>query len=272
MTVRWLELADGVFARRHAELDLTVGVVLGGERVLVVDTRGDERQGAELAAAVRELTPLPVVVALTHAHFDHCFGTRALGEPVAVYAQRGCADALRASADAQRTEWSSYYRERGDEATARALESARIVLPDHPVGRRTELDLGGRPVQLRHPGPGHTDHDLAVWVPDAEVMFAGDLVEQGAPPDFTDADPLRWPASVRRLLEPGPGVVVPGHGAPVSASFVETQMAELEAVSKICSGIVSGTLTCSDALRRSPYPEYVTRMALARAIIGQGPG
>ncbi|MET0188720.1 MAG: MBL fold metallo-hydrolase, partial [Pseudonocardia sediminis] len=80
---RWVGLADGVLARRHDELDLTTGLVLGTDRALVIDTRGDSRQGAELAAAVRAVTGLPVTVVLTHAHFDHCFGTAAFG-PVPV--------------------------------------------------------------------------------------------------------------------------------------------------------------------------------------------
>ena len=65
-------------------------------RLVFLDTRGDTAQGAELATAVRAVTALPAVVALTHAHFDHCFGTAAFpGAPV--YAQAGCAGALLAT-------------------------------------------------------------------------------------------------------------------------------------------------------------------------------
>ncbi|GAA0939763.1 hypothetical protein [Virgisporangium aurantiacum] len=55
---RWIEAADGVLVRRYQELDLSVGLVVGGESCLVVDTGGDAGQGAE-PAAVREVTPLP---------------------------------------------------------------------------------------------------------------------------------------------------------------------------------------------------------------------
>ena len=170
---RWLELADGVLARRHHELDLTTGLVLGTSAALVIDTRGDTAQGAELATAVRAVTALPAVVALTHAHFDHCFGTAAFpGAPV--YAQAGCAGALLATAAAQRAHWTRHYRDAGSTgssgasgssatATADALAATVPVLPDHPVCARPAsvhpLDLGGRVVQLVHPGPGHTGHD-----------------------------------------------------------------------------------------------------------------
>ena len=44
MTARWVELADGVLVRRYAELDLSVGLVIGDSSALVVDTRSDPGQ------------------------------------------------------------------------------------------------------------------------------------------------------------------------------------------------------------------------------------
>ena len=208
-----------MLARRHAELDLTTGLVLGAERALVVDTRGDARQGAELAEAVRAVTALPLTVVVTHAHFDHCFGTAAF-LPCPVYAHPRCRAALVATAGAQRAEWATYYRDRGDPGTAAALAATDPPLPDHRVDREVPLDLGGRTVLLQHPGRGHTDHDVVVHVPDAAVVFAGDLVEQGAPPDLGDAVVADWPATLDALLALRPAVVVPGHGDPVDPAFV----------------------------------------------------
>ena len=91
---RWIEVGDGVLARRHTELDLTTGLVLGAERALVVDTRGDDQQGAELAEAIRAVTALPLTVVITHAHFDHCFGTAAF-LPCPVYVATAGFDPLR---------------------------------------------------------------------------------------------------------------------------------------------------------------------------------
>ncbi|MBW0117481.1 MBL fold metallo-hydrolase [Pseudonocardia abyssalis] len=219
MDGRWVEVGDGVFARRYRELDLTVGLVLGGERALVVDTRGDARQGVEWAAAVRALIALPLVVAITHAHFDHCFGTAAF-RPCPVFAHPACRAAIVATAAAQRAEWSAYYRDRGDDDTAAALACTDPPLPD--AAAPTVLDLGGRTVALAHPGRGHTDHDLVVHVDD--VVFAGDLVEQGAPPSVgPDSVAAEWPGTLDALLALRPRVVVPGHGDPVDAAFVAEQ-------------------------------------------------
>lgn len=263
----WVEVGDGVLARRYTELDLTVGLVVGGERALVVDTRGDRAQGAELLAAVRAVTALPIIVVYTHAHFDHCFGTSAFVRTgkIPVYAHPACAAALADGAEAQRAEWTAYYRDRGDLTTAAELAASPVVAPSALVSGEATLELGGRTVVLSHPGRAHTDHDLAVRVPDAAVSFVGDLMEQGGPPDFTDAHPLAWPDAIARLRAAAPATVVPGHGDPVGREFVATQHEELVTVAGLCRTVLDGGSDERDALRHSPYPEATTRTALNRA-------
>ncbi len=248
---RWIEVGDGVLARRYTELDLTVGLVLGRLRALVVDTRGDERQGAELAAAIRTVTPLPLVVAITHAHFDHCFGTGAFPS-APVHALPRCREVLAATAAEQRAEWSAAYRAKGDHPTADALAATVPPLPDAPAP--ASLDLGGRAVPLRHLGPGHTAHDLVVHVPDAAVAFAGDLVEQGAPPALGDADVPGWPGTLTALLALGARTIVPGHGDPVDTAFVAEQRDRLADVAALHREVAEGRTTAAEAEHRSPYP------------------
>lgn len=259
----WIEFADGVLVRRHAELDLSVGLVLGSEQALVVDTRGDTTQGGELAGAVRQVTSLPWQVVLTHAHFDHCFGTAAF-LPATIRAHERCAPHLRRTAAAQRAEWTAHYRAEGRYETAEALAATEPVLPDHEVHDKTALALGDRTVELIHPGLGHTDHDLVVHVPDAAVVFAGDLVEHGAPPAFEDSQPLEWPATLDALLRLRPLTVVPGHGDPVSCEFVLRQRDELAVLAELCRAVATGSLAAAEALHRSPYPAETTRTALGR--------
>ncbi|WP_435157559.1 MBL fold metallo-hydrolase [Amycolatopsis sacchari] len=229
---RWLELADGVLARRYEHLDQTLGLVVGRERCLVVDTSGDEVRGAEFAAAIREITALPWLVVLTHAHFDHHFGTRAF-LPCRVWAHERCRPAM----GADRAEWATKFRQEGSGELAARLEEAELVPPTDTLATEVALDLGGRRVTLLHPGRGHTDHDVAVHVPDAAVLFAGDLVEQGAPPSIgPDSHAAEWPHALDRLLALRPGTIVPGHGDPVDAAFVRRQRDELSRSSARPSG------------------------------------
>ncbi|MGH3672025.1 MAG: MBL fold metallo-hydrolase [Pseudonocardiaceae bacterium] len=256
----WVEVGEGVLVRRYAELDLTVGLVIGNHGCLVVDTRSNPAQGAELHAAIRGLTSLPCTVVLTHAHFDHCLGTAAF-LPAAVWAHPRCRDDLARGGAAQHGEALAWSRAQGV-----TLDPVLVspVVPDHLVARSVAVDLGDRQVFLVHPGRGHTDHDVAVWCPDAEVLFAGDLVEQGADPDFTDAYPLDWPTAVGELLRLGPRVVIPGHGEPVDATFVTAQRDALVTLAGLCHTVLAGAHTVMDALTASPFTRSTTRTALAR--------
>lgn len=228
---RWVEVADRTYARRYTELDQTLGLVVGDERCLVIDTGSDEAFGAEFAAAVREVTDLPWTVVITHAHFDHFFGTAAF-LPCPVWAHTRCRDVLVESAEQIRGAWAERYRREGEDDLALLLEAAQLVLPTEVFTHRTELDLGGRAAVLLHPGPAHTDHDVAVHVRDTNVLFAGDLVEQGAPPSIgSDAHPATWPDALDLLLQLGPDTIVPGHGDPVDAAFVSRQRDELRELS-----------------------------------------
>jgi glyoxylase-like metal-dependent hydrolase (beta-lactamase superfamily II) len=263
MSGRWVEVGDGVLVRRYTELDQSIGLVVGDDACLVVDTRGDLGQGAELAAAVREVTGLPWTVVLTHSHWDHCFGTASF-LPADVWAQERCHADLLATGIEQRDTVVRMYRDLGRPEVADAVAAVEPVLPSRLVRERAELSVGGRAVVLAYFGPGHTDNDIVVQVPDAGVVFAGDLVEQGAPPAFGDAVPAAWPTAVDGILGLAPTVVVPGHGEPVNASFVTGQRAELALIAELCGDVVNDRCGLSDAELRSPYPADVLRTAVER--------
>ncbi|WP_026421260.1 MBL fold metallo-hydrolase [Actinokineospora inagensis] len=262
--MRWIELADRVFARRYPELDQTLGLVVGDDRCLVVDTGTDEHHGTDWAKRVREITDLPWTVVITHAHWDHFLGTTAF-HGADVWAHPRCAAGIAAGAREQVLTWAGKYRDDDKDLLAERLLAARVVLPTHEVADRVELDLGGRVVTLLHPGHGHTDNDIVVHVPDTAVVFAGDTVEQGAPPSIgKDGFPLDWPSALDTILELAPHKVVPGHGEPVDAGFVRTQRSELATIASLYDGVRSGSMSVEEALLQSPYPADATRPALER--------
>jgi glyoxylase-like metal-dependent hydrolase (beta-lactamase superfamily II) len=265
--VKWLELADGVYARRYEELDLTVGLVIGSERCLVVDVRGDVEQGAELAAAVREITPLPWSVVYTHAHFDHSYGTTPF-LPCDVWAHEGCLTEMAEYGEGSRLKWIEHYRAENRPEMVEALERTVLTLPTHPVTGTAEVDLGGRTAVLRFLGRAHTDHDLFVHIPDASVVFAGDTVENAdagfSAFSFNDGTFLtEWPGVMDAILALEPRVVVAGHGDPVDAEFIKRHRDGLRELIGLKAKIAAGDLTTDEAVVRSSYPDDVTRAALA---------
>ena len=265
MNGRWIEIADGVLVRRYAELDQTLGLVVGAEHCLVVDTGRDEVHGAEMAAAVREVTPWKWTALITHSHWDHFFGTASF-MPCSVWAHERCRSVLADSAEDMRARGLRYYASVGRPDLAAHLETARTILPTDVLTSDVRLDLGGRSVVLAHPGRGHTGNDVVAHVPDAGVVFAGDLVEQGAPPVIgDDAYPLEWPATLDAVLALGPAVVVPGHGEPVDHEYARRQRDELAVVAELVRAVAAGQVSVDDAKGRSPYPDDATMPALMRA-------
>jgi glyoxylase-like metal-dependent hydrolase (beta-lactamase superfamily II) len=263
-TAQCREVGDRVLVRRHRAFDLNVGLVLGDGACLVVDTHCSEADGRELAEAVRRVTPAPWVVVDTHAHFDHCFGNAAF-RPAPIWGHRRCAENLRVYGDVQRRLVAADLRGHGRPEVADQLEATRIDPPDELVDDVASLTVGGRPVHLRHLGRGHTDHDLVLVVPDAAVLFAGDLVEQGSPPAFEDAFPLDWPGTLDALVALVEGAVVPGHGDVVDRDYVLAQRADIARVADLARTAYADGRPAEAVLAEMPFPEAAARPAAERA-------
>ena len=257
-----------MFARRYAELDLTVGLVVGDGACLVVDTRGDEAQGAEFAAAIREITDAPWTVVLTHAHFDHVLGTSAF-RPAPVWAHERAAKLLVPDADLGRAEFVREYERAGRAEDAARLAAARVVGPDRTIADGATLDIGGRIVRLAHFGPAHTDNDLVVSVPDARVVFAGDLVEHDRTTGSFSAESFgpetrlaNWPTALRGVIAFDPGTVICGHGEPVDRDFVVSARDQLHALLTLRGSVRNAECGATEAIESSSLPEDVVRAVL----------
>jgi len=87
-----------------------------------------------------------------------------------------------------------------------------LALPDETYTDAVDLYLGKRQIQVRYM-LGHTGGDSVVTVPDAEVVFAGDLVWQKHLPNLIDATTSDWVKTLEKLLAEHPsGTFVSGHG------------------------------------------------------------
>jgi glyoxylase-like metal-dependent hydrolase (beta-lactamase superfamily II) len=88
------------------------------------------------------------------------------------------------------------------------------------------------------------------------VVFAGDLLEEGAVPSFGDSYPLEWPETVERLVPLVERIAIPGHGDPGGPAWVREQAAELRAVADLGRRIAAGELQLDEAVALTPYPAY----------------
>lgn len=245
----WVELGDRVFVRRYEFYDQNIGVVLGDGAALVIDTRSTHVQGREILADLRMLTTDPVTVVVnTHGHFDHAFGNRVF-RPAVIWAQEGCPPFIARTGEARRARIAA-----GEPSIAKDLLVVEIDPPDRVFAETATIEVGGRPVELRHLGRGHTDHDIVVTVPDAVVVFAGDLIEGGAVPFYNDGYPLDWPETASRLTDLVTGIVVPGHGDHAGRSFAAEQADAFLAIAQLGRRIHHGDLDIEAALALTPFP------------------
>lgn len=254
------ELGDGVYRRRYSSLDLNVGVVVGDDGVLVVDTRSSHHEAAELRDELADLTKMPVRwVVNTHWHFDHSLGN-AIFANAEIWGHELCQIAMvqrgEEIIDSAR-DWLG--SDRADE-----LAEVDIVAPEKTFSERASLDIGRR-VEMSYHGFAHTDSDIVVSVPEAEVSYFGDLVEEGSPPVFGDGYPLAWPLTLRLASEGIGGTFVPGHGDVVDVAFVRSQHEELVVVAELSTRYVNGEIGLDEAAASGPYSDQVMRSALLRA-------
>lgn len=267
MTARFDEVGDGMYVLRYPVFDVNVTLVVGDGAALLVDTLSTGDQAGELAVAARAVTPHPWTIVNTHHHFDHCFGNAALAgdPPRPIWAQEEAATLLREEPDAVRREaydWALAAKP----GLAAELAGVPILAPTRTVHREADLDIGGRRVLLRHLGRGHTAGDLVVHVPDADVLIAGDLVEEGGPPSFDDAYPLEWPetmVALLRLTTPATAVV-PGHGAVVGPNFVHGQHDELTALAWLIREGHSNGSPAEAVASRAPFGVAASLPAVRR--------
>ena len=198
---------------------MNLGLIVGSQRTLLVDTGSSPLQGRALRASLAAVTDRPLTaVVVTHWHYDHAFGLAAFADvpKIAHESLRGRLLSAEAAAEAQRLD----------------VDPEELGQPSVEIAVATALDLGGRRVEIAHLGRGHTDGDLVVVVPDADVLFAGDLLESAGPPAFgPDSVPDEWPATLDAVigLMTATTLAVPGHGEPVNREFVFEQRGRIAA-------------------------------------------
>ncbi len=204
-----------VIPNRCVQLVPNIGVIGGTDSVLVVDTGMGPRNAEKvLKFASGYANGRKLYLTTTHFHPEHAFGAQ-------VFAGEATFLINRAQGEDLATKGAGYlemFRGLG-EPVARQLEGVELATPDVVYDDSYDLDLGGRVVQLRATGRAHSKGDQVVAIPDAGVMFTGDLAEAGQfaifpwfPPHDTDVSGTRWIAVMQRLAAESPQVVVPGHG------------------------------------------------------------
>lgn len=189
-------LSDDLFVLRG--FGGNVAVLRTEAGTVIVDTMTLPLQGERIRETARELTGAETVLVInTHYHLDHTHGNPAFEPGTRVLSTERTLFHLKAL-DAEF--WS------GDAAE---------LLPNETFVDRQTLAIGGKTLELVHPGRGHTDGDLVVVFADEDVIHMGDLHFNGHYPNIdleAGGTVMGWPATLDRVLPLDFDRVIPGHG------------------------------------------------------------
>ena len=209
---------------------------------------------------MRRITKLPVrVVVDTHGHADHAFGNN-LFRPAVIWGQAGCPAFMeRTGEQARRDTMNDLRKEAAD------IEALVLDPPDRLVEERATIEVGGREVELLFLGRAHTDHDLIIRVPDANVVFAGDVVTKSEFPYFGDAFPLDFPATVAAIGELGWDTLVTGHGGLADRAYLAYHANRVRTLVKVARRAYAAGVAWRDVVGDVSLPRNSATDGLMRA-------
>jgi glyoxylase-like metal-dependent hydrolase (beta-lactamase superfamily II) len=229
----WLQ-PDGGWGRSNA------GLIAGDGASVLVDTLFDLPLTREMLAAMERVTVgHPITDAVnTHGNGDHCFGNALLGPDVRIHAAPEAAG--RMHHESPEVISAILKLDLGPQLNdfarrcfgAFAFDGITLRDPDVLVREDTTLDVGGREVRLLPLGPAHTGGDVAVHVPGAGVLFAGDLLFIGGTPIMWTGPAESWFDACETMIALEPEVIVPGHGPVTTVEGVREVQAYLRHVAE----------------------------------------
>ncbi|MGH6814101.1 MAG: MBL fold metallo-hydrolase [Hyphomicrobiaceae bacterium] len=235
--ITFAEIGAGLYAFT-AEGDPNSGVIVGDDSCLVIDAQATPAMAERVIARVRSVTDKPIAhVVLSHYHAVRVLGASAFGarEIIASAATRELI------AERGQQDWDSEYG-RFPRLFQAAETIPGLTWPTIAFVEEMQVWLGNREVRLMHLGRGHTAGDIVAWVPDAGVMFSGDLVEYRSACYCGDAHLADWPRTLNRLSEMEPAALVPGRG---DALIGAAKVAEALALTSEFVSLLFGTASAA---------------------------
>lgn len=224
--------------------EANAGLVVGDGESALIDTLSDLRQARRMLDGFTELTtdaPIRTVVN-THSDADHVFGNQLVADADIVSSRRSAELIRRQNPGSLKTfeklaqgmrlvgrlplpvvgslglpvlprvrlrTVGSYI---GDMLAPFDFDGIEITPPTREFEVELSLEVGGRKLRLIEVGPAHRPGDLIVHVPDAGVVYTGDILFVASTPIMWAGPVVNWINAIDRLLALDADTYVPGHG------------------------------------------------------------
>ncbi len=265
----WM-LPDGGYGWSNA------GLVAGDGASLLVDTLFDLALTREMLDSMAPITDrAPITDALiTHSNGDHTHGNQLLNRSVRVIAAKGTAEEI-AHGMAPEMLVMTQTADLGPIATRYLRErfgpfdfgGITVRNADQTFDDRLTIEVGGREVHLLNLGPAHTAADSVVHVPDAGVLFAGDLLFIGCTPIVWAGPIANWVAACDAMIALEAPTVVPGHGPITDADGIRAVRGYLVHVAEQAERAYRKGLSFVEAADTIDLGEYASWLDAERVVV-----
>ena len=205
--ISFTEVGPDLFAFT-AEGDPNTGVIVGDDCCAVFDAQATPAMAGQVIERVRSVTDKPIkYVILSHYHAVRVLGASAYQAQGIVASQ----ETYRLVGERGKQDWDSEFG-RFPRLFRDAQSIPGLTWPTLAFAKEMTLYLGKREVKLMQLGAGHTSGDIVAWVPDAGVMFTGDLIEYHSACYCGDAHLRAWPHTLNAIRDFNPKAIAPGRG------------------------------------------------------------
>jgi cyclase len=243
------------------------GLIVDGDRSLLVDTLFDLKLTREMLDAMRRATPAAEAIDVlvnTHANGDHCFGNQLVGGARIVSSSASAREMAEVGPGrlAQLMAQAKELGEVGDYLRrifgAFDFDGITLTLPHQTFDGETSLTVGGKEVRLYEVGPAHTRGDLMVHVPGDRAVFTGDIL-------FVEGHPVIWAGPIGnwlracdRLLALDVESIVPGHGPLTDKTGVRRLRDYLDYIAREARRRYDAGMPAAEAARDIALDDYAS--------------
>lgn len=249
-----------------------VGIIVGTNGMLVIDTGMGERNGATVLREAQKLKDSGTLyLATTHIHPEHDLGAGAFPKSTVMIRSEDQEKEIAETGLAT----AKVFSDRSP-AWAELLKGARFRAATVTFSNEHLVDLGGVRVRMIAMGPNHTVGDTAFLVEPDGVLFAGDIVMPAQPALSSPRSNVHhWLESLTKLEALHPTRIVPSHGAMGDASMIANYKTYFEtienrvAASKKAGRNIEETAQGIATELQNRYPDRNRTMAAVRVAYNQ---